>query len=180
MYVHTVHQVAFYECRHIQWMHTHRRAHMYMYVHILMYFDMFSYIYVRMSPQVKQHEFRENFRRTAPFMFKATKVYARLNKVLMICVNSCKWNFVHLPSCWVYVIRYVAMVCLWGLEIFWYVQVPIIYILSIGIEMIYFICSMRKCICKLYRTVCTVAQPTHCSLGMYCSTANPLFTWYVL
>jgi dynein heavy chain len=32
------------------------------------------------SFDVKQHEFRENFRRTAPFMFKATKVYARLNK----------------------------------------------------------------------------------------------------
>ena len=31
--------------------------------------------------QVKQHEFREDFRKTAPFMFKSENVYEKLDKV---------------------------------------------------------------------------------------------------
>lgn len=33
------------------------------------------------SPQIKQHEFREDFRKTAPFQFDSTQYYERLDKV---------------------------------------------------------------------------------------------------
>ena len=32
--------------------------------------------------QVKQHEFREDFRKTAPFMFNSQQVYEKLDKVM--------------------------------------------------------------------------------------------------
>ena len=32
-------------------------------------------------PQIKQHEFRENFRKDAPFLFNSENVYSRLDRV---------------------------------------------------------------------------------------------------
>lgn len=37
--------------------------------------------------QVKQHEFREDFRKTAPFMFNSQNVYEKLDKVEKIDID---------------------------------------------------------------------------------------------